>query len=133
MTSFGGMYSVRGYDEYEHVADGGILASVQYELDLVKLEESQQSNEGDKTQGKAEKPFVRKFAPLVFFDYGRAKTKDPVGTEKEHEELMSVGVGFLVELGDNFRGALYYGYPLVDTDSTRKGKGRINAGAMYQF
>jgi len=25
MTSFGGMYSVRGYDEYEIVADGGIL------------------------------------------------------------------------------------------------------------
>jgi len=36
MTSFGGMYSVRGYDEYEIVADGGILASIQYEYDLVR-------------------------------------------------------------------------------------------------
>ena len=133
MTSFGGMYSVRGYDEYEHVADGGILASVQYELDLVKLEESQQSQEDGEVRGKAEKPFLRKLAPLAFFDYGRAKIRDPIGTEKEYEELMSVGVGFLVELGDNFRGALYYGYPLTDTDSTRIGKGRINAGAMYQF
>ncbi len=133
MTSFGGMYSVRGYDEYEHVADGGILASVQYELDLVKLEESQQSQETEEVRLNAEKPFLRKLAPLVFFDYGRAKIKDPIGTEKEYEELMSVGVGFIVELGDNFRGALYYGYPLADTDSTRIGKGRLNAGAMYQF
>ncbi len=133
MISFGGMYSVRGYDEYEHVADGGILASVQYELDLVKLEESQQSQEAEGAREKAEKPFLRKLAPLVFFDYGRAKIRDPIGTEKRHEELMSAGIGFIVELGDNFRGALYYGYPLVDTDSTRTGKGRINAGAMYQF
>jgi len=133
MTSFGGMYSVRGYDEYEYVADGGILASVQYELDLVKLEESQQSQEADEARGKAEKPFLRKLAPLAFFDYGRAKIRDPIGNEKEYEELMSAGLGFLVELGDNFRGALYYGYPLTDTDSTRIGKGRINAGAMYQF
>ena len=133
MTSFGGMYSVRGYDEYEHVADGGILTSVQYEFDLVKLEESQQSQEAGQAREGAEKPFVRKLAPLVFFDYGKAKIRDAIGTEKADEELMSVGVGFLVELGDNFRGALYYGYPLADTDSTREGKGRISAGAMYQF
>lgn len=131
MTSFGGMYSVRGYDEYEHVADGGILASFQYEFDLVKYEESMQAGEAqDET---AEKPFLRKLAPLVFFDYGRAKIRDAVGTEKAHEELISAGIGFLVELGDNFRGALYYGYPIADTDATRTGKGRINAGAMYQF
>ena len=34
MTTFGGMYTVRGYDEYEVVADGGMLASAQYELTL---------------------------------------------------------------------------------------------------
>jgi hemolysin activation/secretion protein len=133
MTSFGGMYSVRGYDEYEHVADGGILVSVQYELDLVKLEEAQRAQEEGEEREKTEKPFLRKLAPLVFFDYGRAKIRDPIGVEKEYEELMSAGLGFLVELGDNFRGALYYGYPLTHTDDTRTGKGRLNAGAMYQF
>ena len=39
MTTFGGMYTVRGYDEYEIVADGGILASIQYEHNLVKEQE----------------------------------------------------------------------------------------------
>jgi len=133
MTAFGGMYTVRGYDEYEFVADGGILASVQYEFDLVKYEESMQTPEEREMEGEAAKPFVRKLAPLVFFDYGRAKIKDPVGTERGHEELMSVGMGTILELGDNFRGAVYYGYPLGATDSTRKGKGRLNVGLMLRF
>lgn len=133
MTAFGGMYSVRGYDEYEYVADGGILASVQYEFDLVKYEESMQTPEEREMEGEAAKPFVRKLAPLVFFDYGRADIKNALTSEKEHEEFMSVGVGTILELGDNFSGAVYYGYPLEATDSTRKGKGRLNVGLMLRF
>ncbi len=130
MTAFGGMYSVRGYDEYESVADGGILVSAQYEFDLVKY-----GNSGfGKTEAEQEeKPFLRKLAPLAFFDYGRAKIKDPIGTEKEHENLSSVGVGTIVELGDHFTGAVYYGYPLTATDDTQKGKGRLNVGLMIRW
>ena len=133
MTAFGGMYSVRGYDEYEFIADGGILTSVQYEFDLVKYEESKQTAETGQAQQNAEKPFLRKLAPLVFFDYGRAKIRNPVAPEKGHEEFMSVGTGFTLELGDNFRGALYYGYPLKETDSTNDGTGRLHAYLLYQF
>jgi len=133
MTSFGGMYTIRGYDEYEHIADGGILASAQYEFDLVKYEESLMKTEGAQTEEEVETPFVKKLAPLVFFDYGRAKIKDPVATEKKHEELMSAGAGAIVELGDNFSGAVYYGYPLAKTDDTNKGKGRLNVGLMLRW
>jgi len=129
MTVFGGMYTVRGYDEYEIVADGGILASAQYEFDLVKYEETK---EAAKTKPE-KKPFVRKLAPLVFFDYGRPKIRHPIATEKGHEELMSVGLGTIVELGDHFSGAVYYGYPLGPTDDTRRGKGRLNAGLMMRW
>jgi hemolysin activation/secretion protein len=134
MTSFGGMYSVRGYDEYEAVADGGILASVQYEFDLVKFEESKNAG-GSRAeqQGQQKNPFVRKLAPLVFFDYGRAKVIDPVGTDRAHEELFSVGGGGIVELGDNFSGVVYYGYPLNATDTTRKGKGQVSVGVMMKW
>jgi hemolysin activation/secretion protein len=131
MTSFGGMYTVRGYSEYEYIADGGILASAQYEFDLVKYEELKAG--GTQTEEQAETPFIKKLAPLVFFDYGRAKIKDPIATEKEYEELMSAGVGALVELGDNFSGAVYYGYPLADTDDTDKGKGRLNVGLLLRW
>jgi hemolysin activation/secretion protein len=134
MTSFGGMYTVRGYDEYEAVADGGILASVQYEFDLVKYEESKNAG-GNRAeqQGQQENPFVRKLAPLVFFDYGRAKVIDPVGTDSGHEELFSIGGGGIVELGDNFSGVVYYGCPLNATDNTRKYKGRVNVGLMLRW
>ncbi len=133
MTSFGGMYSVRGYDEYEAVADGGILASVQYEFDLVKYEESKEAGGNRAGQEGQKNPFVRKLAPLVFFDYGRAKVIDPVGTDRAHEELFSVGGGAIVELADNFSGVVYYGYPLNATDNTRKGKGQINVGVMMKW
>ncbi|KPK44670.1 MAG: hypothetical protein AMJ65_02395 [Phycisphaerae bacterium SG8_4] len=126
MTSFGGMYSVRGYDEYEIVADGGILASLQYEYDLVRHRRAG----GDETLIHEE---LRKLAPLAFVDFGRTKIKDPVAGEDEHETLLSIGVGTIFEIGNNFSGAVYYGHPLEDTTTTRKGKGRVNASAMIRW
>jgi hemolysin activation/secretion protein len=123
------MYTVRGYKESRIVADGGILASVQYEYDLVRhgmsVEESRNISK--------EKPFLRKLAPLAFFDYGRAKIEDPVAGEKETEDLYSVGPGVLTELGDNFVGAVYYGIPLKDADDTDEGHGRFNVSLMMRW
>jgi hemolysin activation/secretion protein len=129
MTTFGGMYSVRGYKESRIVADGGVLASVQYEYDLVKHDATQ----GQPPPTLGEGYEVRKLAPLVFFDYGEAKMEDKVGTEKGSEELYSVGVGALVEIGENFSGAVYYGYPLESTDTTDTGDGRINISLMMRW
>jgi hemolysin activation/secretion protein len=133
MTAFGGMYSVRGYHEYEFVADGGMLASAQYEFDLVKYEEALQKREESEMQKQSAKPFLRKLAPLVFVDYARAKIRHPVGTERNDEDLFSVGSGVILELGDNLSGAVYYGYPLKPTDNTRRGKGRLSAGVMLRW
>jgi hemolysin activation/secretion protein len=126
MTSFGGMYSVRGYDEYEIVADGGILASIQYEYDLVR------HGQAAETETVIHED-LRKLAPLAFFDYGRTRMKDPVATERKHETLYSAGVGLAFEVGNNFSGAIYYGYPLRATDDTRRGKGRLSASAMLRW
>jgi hemolysin activation/secretion protein len=127
MTSFGGMYTVRGYDEYDIVADGGLLASAQYEFDLVKYDESKQTPEVKRMQQKkGGKPFIRKLAPLAFVDYGRARTRNTVAGEKGDQTLASIGTGLLVELTDYFSGGLYYGLPLIGTDDTDKGKGRFS-------
>jgi hemolysin activation/secretion protein len=126
MTSFGGMYTVRGYDEYEIVADGGVLASIQYEYDLVRHRRAG----GGETLIHED---LRKLAPLAFVDFGRTDIKDPVAGEEEHETLLSVGVGTIFEVGNNFSAAIYYGHPLQETDDTRKGKGRINASAMIRW
>ncbi|MCJ7729155.1 MAG: hypothetical protein MUO27_04670 [Sedimentisphaerales bacterium] len=97
MTAFGGLYSVRGYKEDEIVADGGILASGQYEFDLVAVE----NRETKLSETPEEKPWLRKLAPLVFIDYGRANTKDPIpGSEQKVQELCSVGAGTIIEIGD---------------------------------
>ena len=126
MTSFGGMYSVRGYDEYEIVADGGVLASVQYEYDLVRhsqvVEKKTAANDD-----------LRKLAPLAFFDFGRSQVEDPVAGERENQTLYSVGLGTVFEIGNNFSGALYYGHPLKATEDTRQGKGRLNASVMLRW
>jgi len=126
MTSFGGMYSVRGYDEYEIVADGGILASLQYEYDLVR---DNQAAEPIKIASEE----LKKLAPLVFFDYGRAKIESPVPGEEGSQTLYSVGIGVAFEIGNNFSGALYYGHPMKDTNDTDSGNGRISASAMLRW
>jgi len=132
MTTFGGMYTVRGYDEYEAVADGGILASAQYEFDVIKYEESKQPGTQE-TAATKDKLEVKKLAPLVFFDYGRAKVNHPTATERGHTEMFSAGTGLLLELGENLSGAVYYGYPLRPTDDTRTGKGRVNVGFLLRW
>ena len=120
MMVFGGLYSVRGYKEHEIVADGGTLVSLQYEYDLVKHHESELEPE----LVSVEKPFVRRVAPLVFYDHGRAETRQATAGENSIDELDSVGVGTAVELGDNFEAGVYYGWPLRSTEDTKRGHGR---------
>ena len=134
MTSFGGMYSVRGYEEYEIIADGGVLASLQYEFDLIRhIQKAEQEPDALASESKSENSFIRKVAPLAFIDYGRARIDGPLPTEKRREELISTGIGAILELGDNLVGAVYYGYPLEATDNTRTGKGRVNVSFMFRF
>ncbi len=132
MTTFGGMYSVRGYDEYEIVADGGILGSLQYEFDLIKYD--QVMNPAEETEStQADKYQLKKLAPLVFLDIGRTTIQHPLPGEERHQTLFSAGVGTIFEIGDNFSGGVYYGYPLKETPDTRRGKGRLNIGLLLRW
>ena len=131
MTTFGGMYSVRGYTESAIVADGGILASFQYEYDLVKHGQAEAARGEQPREETA--PTLRKLAPVAFFDYGRADTRDSVAGEDDREELYSVGGGLLFEWGKSLSGGAYYGYPLKATTGTPTGDGRINVFVMLQW
>ncbi len=132
MTSFGGMYTVRGYDEYEIIADGGILASLQYEYDIIRKMRVSAYDKGT-ADDRLQKPFIRKIAPLVFCDYGQARIKDALAAEHSDQELASIGGGFIVELTEHFTGTVYYGHPLIETENTRPGKGRLNAGLLFRW
>ncbi|MGA2071675.1 MAG: ShlB/FhaC/HecB family hemolysin secretion/activation protein [Sedimentisphaerales bacterium] len=136
MTPFGGMYSVRGYKEYETIADGGFLGSVQYEFDLVRYEKTngaskQEAEDADKS--KTKKFGLKKLAPLAFFDFGRTDMTDHSDAEKAHETFMSLGPGVLAELGDNFSAGLYWGIALRDTEFTNAGDSRVNVTFMARW
>ena len=128
MTAFGGMHTVRGYQESKVVADGGILASIQYEYDLIKHNTKSKSPTENR-----QKPFVKKLAPLAFIDYARAKTESPTASENSSQDLCSIGIGLKIELTNNLTGVVYYGYPLISTDETQSGNGRINVGLLWRF
>ena len=140
MTPFGGMYSVRGYKEYETIADGGFLGSIQYEFDLVRYEKTngaskQQTEQADKAQSK--KFALKKLAPLAFLDYGRTDITNPVNNasthEKAHETFLSMGPGVTAEIGDNFSAGLYWGIALRTTEDTDAGCSRLNITLMARW
>ena len=135
MTTFGGFYSVRGYKEDEIVADGGLLFSSQYEFDLVKYRQSREDDQdqSDKQQEMDNNDGITKLAPLVFYDFARARIKDPVPGEKGVRELYSVGTGLLISLGNNFDAGMYYGWPLKSTERTDRGEGRFNFSFTLRF
>jgi hemolysin activation/secretion protein len=133
MTTFGGLYSVRGYKEDEIVADGGVLMSVQYEFDLVKYYESKKTGKTDSEEAQAKRLQLRKLAPLAFLDYARAQRKNPVPGEWGVRGLLSIGLGVHIDIGDNFSAGMYYGWPLRTTEQTNRGDGRFSFSFIYRF
>ena len=132
MTLFGGMYTVRGYDEDEIIADGGILASLQYEFDIIRYDETKNVSSTTDNANK-NMPWLRRLAPLAFVDYGWAKIKDAVPGEDASETLLSVGPGITADIGEHFTGVLYWGIALRDTQSTDAGDSRVNVGLLARW
>ncbi|MHC5183761.1 MAG: hypothetical protein ACYSPI_05750 [Planctomycetota bacterium] len=64
--------------------------------------------------------------------YGRAEYNDALLLEDD-TDLYSVGGGIITELGDNFTGTVYYGYPLKETNDTGRGQGRLHAGLLFRW
>jgi hemolysin activation/secretion protein len=130
MTVFGGMYTVRGYGEDEIVADGGILASLQYEFDVVKYCEAKS---GHQMQANEPKPWLRRLAPLAFVDYGWATIKNAGPGEDSSETLLSVGPGLTADIGEHFTGVLYWGIALQSTPETDAGQSKVNVGLLARW
>ena len=130
MTSFGGLYSLRGYHEYEIVADGGVLGTVQYEFDVVKYDQTRQIGEAE---ARPNRRWLKRLAPLGFLDYGNARIKNPVPGETGEQTLVSMGVGAIVELGENFSGAVHCGWPLRSTAVTNTGDPRLSVSLMMRW
>jgi len=113
MSTFGGLYTVRGYRENEAIADGGVLFSAEYEHDLMGYVRKAESLRDEKREEWRRGPYeLRKLALVAFTDSGRAIRKNPVPGEERIEELASVGLGVTATLGEHLDMAVYYGLPL---------------------
>jgi hemolysin activation/secretion protein len=98
--------------------------------------EKDTSGDGDKEKQpsyKKKEAWPPDVSLLTFVDYGRATIKAPVPGEEKAQELLGVGLGTAVELGNNAYGAIYYSWPLRVTDNTDKGDGRWNFNFIYRF
>ena len=133
MTTFGGLYSVRGYKEDEIVSDEGTHMSFQYEFDLVQYSKPGDSSDNESSEVQSNELELNKLAPLAFFDFGRAKIEDPVAGEKKTQELCSIGMGLLFDVGDDFSAGIYYGWPLRSTLRTDEGSGRFGFSFIKRF
>jgi len=129
MSTFGGLYSVRGYEEDEIVADGGIIASAQYKFNLSKYLYGE-DHVGSQNAAKS-KDWPPSVSLLAFVDHGRAKIKDPVPGETRARDLWGAGLGATVEVGENAFGGFYYSWPLRGTNDTDRGEGRWNFNFRY--
>jgi hemolysin activation/secretion protein len=129
MTTFGGLYSVRGYHEDEVVADGGFIGSLQYEYDLIASMAKSEQIKGQSPK----KEFVRRLAPVLFTDMGRARILNPVPGEQQITEMASWGTGLVTTLGDHFDGAVYYGWAMRSTQETNAGSGQWGASLLLRW
>jgi len=133
MTTFGGLYSVRGYKEDRIVADGGIIASLQYKFDLTKHQNYIIGAEEKPSSNKNGEIWPPNISLLAFTDYGQAKIKNPVAGEERTQNLWGTGVGTLLEVGENLDAAIYYGWPLNSVEGTGSGNSRLHVSVIYRW
>lgn len=97
----GGVRSVRGYAENQLVRDMGYQASLEFHVPVLRGEDD------------------RKTLTLVpFVDMGggwNSETKTPFGTTaRDHETIVSAGIGLLYLPTENIRAELYWGHAFTD-------------------
>jgi hemolysin activation/secretion protein len=120
MTTFGGLYSVRGYPEDALVADGGVLASLEYRRSLVRGLGAEPPE-----KGRDKKAWPTTISLLGFTDYGRTKIRHPLPGELRAQDMWGIGLGTLITVGRHFEARIYHGWALEEIE--RPGDGRILA------
>ncbi len=135
MSAFGGLYTVRGYDEDEYVADGGVILSAQYRFDLTRY--LHRDDQLDDEQGDSDAPEVQDNGPpkvslLAFTDYAKGKTIDPIPGEISRQIMWGAGVGTSIEFNNNLSAAVYCSWPLKDTVGTDSGSETWNFSFMFR-
>lgn len=137
LTSFGGLYSVRGYQQDEVLADGGFLASGQYRIDVTEAlfptAESLDAADGSIDEELRNPLLPTKTWLVGFTDYGRARIKEPVVGDNTVTTLWGAGLGISAEYGDNLYANVYYSWALKDGITTESGEGMWNFNFILRW
>ncbi|MGL5058492.1 MAG: ShlB/FhaC/HecB family hemolysin secretion/activation protein, partial [Microcoleus sp.] len=95
----GGFRNVRGYRQDVLLTDNGLLLSAEVQIPIARF-------------GRANLLHV-----VPFVDYGRGWNSSGQDNPKENN-LLGVGLGLQLRLGDKFTGRLEYGVPLIDAGNS---------------
>ena len=128
---FGGVNSVRGYEEREVSADNGFTGSVELQTPLIsnfiptlqRSEEYLSNNPDDWT--------VHRLQFVGFYDFGRSEKIAPLEGEEKNTTFSSIGAGFRLALTKFSQLSLDYGFPLVSTDESSGGRGHISLQMQF--
>jgi hemolysin activation/secretion protein len=119
----GGAESLRGYEDHEANGDDGFILV----NELHARAGSVASHLGFATAND-------QLDPLLFWDYGMARSKELLPGEAPHIEMSSVGVGLRYNISACFNLRADYGWQLKDSgvsDGRRTSRGHISATLAY--
>ena len=120
---FGGAESLRGYEDHEANGDDGFILSNELHARAGRV--ASHLGWADATD---------RLDPLVFWDYGIARSKTLLPGEAAHIEMSSVGIGLRYGFGATFSLRADYGWQLKDSgvsDGRRSSRGHISATLAY--
>ena len=120
---FGGAESLRGYEDHEANGDDGFI-----------LVNELHARTGPVASHLGFTAAPDRLDPLIFWDYGIARSKKLLPGEAPRIEMSSVGVGLRYNIGAWFNVRAAYGWQLKDSgvsDGRRASRGHISATLAY--
>ena len=116
----GGYRSVRGYDDFEVTGEIGLYARNELRGAAIPLLNALRP------------AIVDQLLPLIFTDYGVAKSKNRLPGEPI-AHLWSAGLGFRYQVASFLNFRFDYGWQLKDIPTSQAGAGRMHAALMLSY
>lgn len=117
----GGSGSVRGFEEREASGDHGVLLSNELRSPGYRPDGESWFRRNSELQG------------LVFFDWGMARTQDPLAGESGTESLAGVGLGLRYRLGNNLVAQADYGWQMAGKDIDPEDDSRAHVRILASY
>jgi hemolysin activation/secretion protein len=114
----GGVDSVRGYFESEHLGDDG----VQGRLELVSPSVARWMS-----------GTLQELRFFAFADGAKVRVQDPLPGDRSFDDLSSVGMGMRLRSLGGFSAGLHWAWPLQETDAVEKGDDRLHFQMEYEM